>query len=189
MATCTCRSGCNVCNNCDQHYKYQCDMAQKYCGAQPETAVGNAYDKANVTYVQRDDIIYKKFPQSELNRLIDYIINAGKYESGTNGEDRGNGPTNSGLSCAHEDRDFVYADKIMELIGMMKTLNSKNDPGLSFERDDIIYADDFNEILKKIDGLYLNTTGCPMCISSCNVDCNNCINCVSCYGKCCCNSD
>lgn len=170
---------CNSCNNPSKGTKYLCNVPQTYCSPQPETANGNLFMGPNAPTFQRDDIIFKEMPRSELNRWIQWVIDASKYKSGTNGEDIGN-KSSPQQSANPEDRDFVYADKINELIKIMTGVSSKNNPGLIFKRDDIIKAEDFNKITEKLNNFMLAHSGCPECVAACNVNCNNCNTCITC---------
>lgn len=151
---------------------YGCNSAQNYCSPQPEGAVENLFRALNAPSVSRDDIIIKKVPQAELNRWIQYVKDADKYKGGTqtpgqNGT--GASPSNTGASTAAEGRDFVYADKVNDLISDMIGLNGKNNPGKTFARDQVIYASDFQAIINKLNSLKLNHSGCPACVTGCNV--------------------
>lgn len=177
---------CNSCNNPSTITAYLCNKEQSYCGPQPETAVGNLFPSANAPTMSRDDIIIKKVPQAELNRWIKWVNDASKYYGGTSGPDDEH-KSSPQQNVGAEGRDFVYADKVNELIQAMINVSSKNDPGVKFERDDIIYAEDFNKITKKLNEFYLAATGCPACVSGCNVNCttcNSCINCTTCTTCC-----
>lgn len=187
----TCCNKCQTCQACTNRcgQPYLCNVGENYCqsGRVPEAATANGFPAAEAPTFSRDQIIYKVFPQSELNRWIQYVKDAGKWDEGSNGAGTGNGPSAPNLSCGKEDRDFVYADKINKLISIMSQLSYKNNPNLEFERDDIIYADDFNKITKKLNALQLNGNGCRQCIGSCNVICNVCQPCISsCQSTCCC---
>ena len=49
-----------------------------------------------------------------------------------------------------------------------------------FERDDIIYADEFKNLMTEINNLYINKRACHTCNTTCNSTCNNCNECNIC---------
>jgi hypothetical protein len=67
----------------------------------------------NFPSFQRNDIIIEKFPRSTLNDMIDYISEAASYGTHDSG----------GWSASHETRNFIYADKINELLGGIASLS------------------------------------------------------------------
>lgn len=82
-------------------------------------------------------------------------------------------------SIGSEGRDFLYADKINEIIDGMITVDSSNATG-KVARDQIIYSSTFNRIMDKIRELNIHKTkACDMCVSQCNAYCNSCNACVS----------
>lgn len=155
--------------SCQYPNPYSCNSAQNYCGPQPELATANKFRALNAQNVARDDIIIKKVPRAELNRWIQYVKDADKYKSGVLGEGPGNRASNTGASTAAESRDFMYGQKVADLIKDMTNLNGGNNPGVSPARDKIVYASDINKIINKLNALKLNPSGCPSCVTSCNV--------------------
>lgn len=125
----------------------------------------------------RDQIIIQVFPRSTLNSMIDYVAKAAKY----NGTRRGSqGPVNSGAwSADHETREFIYADKINELLEGISSLSGQS-AGNSVSKDDVIYADFFSGISSTINELKLSPSACGACVTSCDTTCDTCNACDEC---------
>lgn len=118
-----CSNKCNVCENCDTNCNSrqtfgtsasctsndsQNQFASKYIGA------------ANAPAIAKDDIIIKKLPRTTLNTLIEYINRAAHYPSS------GGQASNSSLNISGESRNFIYADKINEILNGLKSINPAN---------------------------------------------------------------
>lgn len=181
-----CSNRCNICIDCDTGDYKGCNTFQTFCyGSKMEGQLASAYvGAANAPSIKRDDIIYKVLPQTKLNDLIDYLNKAAAYT--------GEQPSQNvceGFPIASESRDFVYADKIQEIIDAMTSMNGGNNPGFSAVKDEVIYGSDFNNLMQKINSLKLHIRACESCISDCNVkcdtcnECNICISCNTCQGK------
>lgn len=160
---------CNTCLTCNNKTTPICEDKETLCNQGKESASA-ALGPANAPTVQRDQIIIKVFSQSTLNDLIDYVKKAANLGGNT---------TSPTPSLGPEDRDFVYADKIMELIEALKKINPENDPGVTVERDQVIYADTINKIMEKINNLKVSQNACDMCNASANAACTSCQSCDS----------
>lgn len=172
-----CANRCNVCENCDSSNS-NCNTQQTLCtGSRMKGQLASAYvGSAGAPSIKRDDIIIKVFPRSTLNNLIDYVGTAASY---------GGSVTSGGWKGTHETRDFIYADKINELINGMKSVSSSNDPGVTIKAGDVIYASTFQSIMSSLNNLKVSTSACDVCVSGCNATCNTCNSCNSCIS---CNS-
>lgn len=106
---------CNVCNNSSSNPSY-CDTTQNTCKYQ-QTAKNLSVGPSGAPTASRDDIIIKIFPQAKMNQLIQWIIRAAKM---------GKEHTSPVPSIGTESRNFVYADKINEIIAGMITIDSAN---------------------------------------------------------------
>lgn len=162
-------SYCNTCDNCNNKTAPICDTKQSLCDQGKEQA-SSALGSAGAPTVARDQIIAKVFSQSTLNDLIDYIKKAANLGGQT---------TSPTPSLSPEDREFVYADKITELIEALKKINPSNDPGVTVARDDIIYADLINKIMQKINNMKVSQNACDMCNAGANAQCTSCQSCDS----------
>lgn len=170
-------SVCDVCNSCNvgsggQPERPVCNVKQTVCTDSPgKGQQANAYGSSGVPSVSRDDIIIKKFNQAKLNALIDWI----KKMAGL-----GQQQTSSKPNISHEDREFIYADKINEVVEALKKVSGENS-GPTFSRDDIIYATDFQKFLDAINNMKIDKDkACDLCVSSCNIHCNTCNDCNMC---------
>lgn len=174
-----CANLCNVCINCDTSSRpYQCNTQQTFCtGSRMRGQLASAYiGAANAPTFVRDDIIIKKFPQATLNTLIEYVANAAKH-----GATQDSGSWTTGA----ETRPHIYADKINELLAGIRSINSVNNPGTNKQKDQVIYAEEFNTIMNTINNLRLGNSACDLCNTSCDVTCNTCNSCDTCIS---CNS-
>lgn len=178
MACSRCDLG-QVCLNCDgPKGPLHCNVAQNYCGPQAESA--SAWiSGANAPAIVQDDIIIKKLPQAELNRLINWLSGAMSYM----GVGPGSSPAGGGASApSTEGRQFVYADKIQEIITALTAINAGNNPGVSPGVDQVIYANDFNKIMEVFNSLKFSPSACPQCVDGCNMICDTCNRCDTCQG-------
>lgn len=169
-----CMDHCSVCIDCDS-FSTKCDTAQTFCtGDQEKGQLASAYiGAADFPSFSRDDIIIKKFPRSMLNDMIDYVAKAASY---------GNQEQSGNWSTSHETRDFIYADKINELLEGISSLSGQS-AGSSVSRGDIIYASFFSGISSTINNLELSTGACDNCVTQCDtkcVTCNACDECETC---------
>ncbi len=190
-----CSNKCNVCENCDtrcntqqtfgtsascRNQDSQNQFASKYIGA------------ANAPTINRDDIIIKKLPRTTFNELIQYINRAAHYPTS------GGKASNPSLNITNETRNFIYADKVNEILNGLKSINSTNlqldngynifetlqknnvTNGTTVKKDAVIYAKDFNNLMNRINWIKLSTSGCVTCNSGCNANCDTCDSCNSC---------
>lgn len=172
-----CSNRCDVCINCDTGSYRGCNTAQTFChGDKMQGQLASSYvGAAGAPGIKRDDIIIKVLPQAKLNQLIDWLNQAAAYT--------GERPSQSlagNFPIGHETRQFVYADKIQEIINAMTALNTGNNPGFNAVKDQVIYGQNFNNLMSKINGLTLHQGACESCVSSCNVKCNTCNSCNTC---------
>lgn len=169
---------CNTCNNSHRTNPSRCNTAQNLCKYE-QTAHNLSVGDSGAPEAQRDDIIIKILPRDKLNDLIQWIYDAA--DMGRNVEAGSPSPT---PSIAEETRDFIYADKINEIIAGMVTVDSSNNTA-TVKRDQIITSETFNRIMEKIRELQINETGaCDECVSGCNAYCDSCNNhnrCQGCY--------
>lgn len=172
-----CSNRCDVCINCDTGDYKGCNTQQKFCsGSKMSGQLASAYiGNANAPAIKRDDIILKVLPQAKLNELIAYLNRAAAYTGEQPSQNLA-----SGFPIASEQRAFIYADKIQEIISAMTSMNGGNNPGFSANKDEIIFGSNFNSLMQKINSLKLHTGACESCISSCNVTCNTCNTCNVC---------
>lgn len=181
-----CSNKCNICIDCDTGDYKGCNEQQTFCtGSKMEGQLASAYvGAAGAPAISRDDIIYKVLPQTKLNDLIDYLNKAAAYTGERPSQDLA-----EGFPIAREDREFIYADKIQEIIDAMTNMDGGNSPGFTAVKDEVIYGSNFNSLMQKINSLKLHTGACESCITSCNVkcdicnECNVCISCNTCQGK------
>lgn len=171
----SCNSSCDDCVRCNNDYTPYCNSAQKLCSNASQTAADLNVGAAGAPTASRDVIIKKLFPQSLMNELIQWILDAANM---------GAESTSPIPTIAEEDRDFVYADKINEIIdGMVRIYYSNNTAKV--ERDQIITTETFNRIMEKINNLQINSsTACDMCVWTCNAGCQSCNSCVGCQCDC-----
>lgn len=174
-----CSNKCDVCINCDTGDYKHCNTQQTFCtGSRMSGQLASAYiGAAGAPSFSRDDIIIKKFPRAELLKWMQYIAAAGNY---TGERPSFSSPGGSAWSSSGENRDFIYADKINELLNGIRSIGGPNSPPGNKNRNDIIYADFFNQIANTLNNLKLNSGACESCISACNVTCNTCNTCNSC---------
>jgi hypothetical protein len=124
---------------------------------------------------EKDQIIYKVLPRTVFNTAFTYINNA---------LHKGNTKATSSWMGTEETREFIFADKVSELIDGLSKFNN----GCSIEKpnkNDVIYASYFTKISKALSNAQLSPSACDDCNVSCNVTCNSCQGCVNCQG---CNS-
>lgn len=172
-----CSNRCDVCINCDSGDYRGCNTAQTFCaGDKMQGQLASAYiGAAGAPSIKKDDIIIKVLPQAKLNQLIDWLNRAAAYTGERPSQDlAGHFP------IAHETRPHIYANKIQEIINAMVAVSGGNNPGFSAVKDKVIYGQNFNDLMNKINNLLLHTGACESCISSCNVSCNTCDTCDSC---------
>lgn len=159
-----------------------CMVCQGFCQAntnEPDQTVASHIGPANAPSVSRDDIIIKKFPRSEYDRLLAYI------QSGANlGSQQDSRPKDYSRS----DSEFVTAQDIN---GLLKALNALNNakPLSDKKRDDIIYASDFQLIFNAINTAKTDYDACNTCNVGCDIQCRTCITCNSCKDRSCSDSD
>ena len=80
-----------------------------------------------------------------------------------------------------ETRDFIYKDKVEELLdGLSKFAggHSISDP----PTNGIIYADYFTDISEALYGAQISPSACNECNTGCDITCNSCQGCVNCEG-------
>lgn len=166
-----CSRYCNVCNFCNTGGadREKCQTHQSLCTVFCQYAK-EGIGEANAPSAERDDIIIKIFPQSELNRLLQWINDGSKI---------GWKVTSPQQNVSDETKEFIYADKINELIDAMYDI-SHNNTFKKFERDDIIYASDFSDLMDVINDMYINKRACDNCNTQCDIHCNTCIDCNIC---------
>ena len=166
-----CMDHCTVCIDCDS-FTTSCDTQQTFCtGDQEKGQLASAYvGAAGMPSFNRDDIIIEVFPRSTLNAMIDYVAKAASY---------GDMADSGGWSTSHETRDFIYADKINELLSGISSLSGQS-AGASVNKDDVIYASFFSGISSTINGLKLSPSACDKCVSKCDTSCDTCDACDVC---------
>lgn len=171
-----CNNRCPICLSCNT----DCDTQQTFCtGSTMQGQAASAYiGAANAPSIQRNDIIIDKLPRTKFNELLTFINRAAHY---------GNTPSNIGLNIEAETREFIYADKIKEILNGLTSISSSNNIVLPHPvaKDEVIYAEDFQLIMQAINNLKLSSSACNICISDCDVGCDSCETCNSCVS---CNS-
>lgn len=172
-ASCNHCNGCNTCNNDD---KPRCNTAQPICSTTAgQVAADLAVGDPGAPTASRDQIIIKVFPRSLMNELIQWILDAANM---------GKVSTSPIPSIGKEDREFIYADKINEIIDGMITIWSGNSTA-KVQKDQIITSETFNRIMDAINNMEINpSSACDMCVYSCNAGCLSCNTCVSCQCDC-----
>ena len=204
-----CKQRCSVCLSCDA----TCNEAQLLCSS---NQLASAYvGAATFPSFNRNDIIIEKFPRQTLNDMIDYVAKAAEYPTSKKSytytekifsgfESTTSGPKtytheqkqdSGGWSTSHETRDFIYADKINQLLSGIFSLNKDNvtpvdengnnttvssTEATQVAKNDIIYAQFFSNISSAINELKLFSGSCEMCVTNCDVQCNTCDGCNSC---------
>lgn len=170
-----CMDHCSVCIECDS-FTTSCDTQQTFCsGDQEKGQLASAYiGAANMPSFKRDDIIIETFPRKTLNDMISYVSKAAALGGeGERGQDSG------GWTADPETRNFIYADKINELLDGIASLSGQS-AGAKVQKDDIIYADFFSGISSTINELTLSSGACRVCVTQCDTSCNTCDECDKC---------
>jgi hypothetical protein len=119
---------------------------------------------------KRDDIIIETFSRKTLNDMISYVSEAAALGDITD---------SGGWTADPETRDFIYADKINELLDGIASLSGQS-AGAKVKKDDIIYADFFSGISSTINKLKLSSKACDVCVTYCDTSCNTCDECDKC---------
>lgn len=162
-----CMDHCSTCIDCND----TCVTEQSFCtGSGEKGQLASAYIGAgNFPSIKRDDIIIEKFPRSTMNSIISYIAKAAAYGKHNSG----------GWSTGQETREFIYADKINEILNGISSLSGQS-AGSPVNKDDVIYAEFFDSITSTVNKLKLSPSACNNCISKCDVDCDTCDGCDVC---------
>lgn len=159
-----------------------CMVCQGFCQAtttEPDQTVASHIGPANAPSVARDDIIIKKFPRSEYDRLMSYIQSGAKL-----GSQQDSRP----ISYSRSSSDFITAADINGLLAALSALNNAKPIG-NKSRDDIIYASDFQAIFNAINNAKTDFDACNRCNVGCDITCKTCITCNSCKNRSCRDSD
>lgn len=163
-----CTLYCNICNTCNGT-PTGCNVNQNLCTINCQFAK-QYIGSANAPLPAKDQIIIKVFPLGKLNSLIAWINKASLI---------GNSVHSPTSNISKESRPFIYAEKINEVIANMYNISHHNS-FRTFNRDDIIYADEFKSLMQKINNLYINMRACHNCNTTCDATCNSCNQCNTC---------
>lgn len=152
-----------------------CPTCQPTCySKQAFCAIGSQYVSGYYSHswpkFSKDDIIIEVLPRSVFNSAITFI---------NNGLHKGSSSSTSSYSISKETRDFIYADKINDIVSGLSKLGKTIK---TVKKDEVIYADYFNSIRDALNGAKLASTACNTCNTDCNVQCKDCQGCVSCEG-------
>lgn len=170
-ANSTCTNATNGCATCQP----TCYSKQSFCAIGSQSAYSYYGDSLQwPSQFRKDDIIYKVLPRNIFNSAFSYINKS---------LSKGSTSSTSSWQGTAETRDFIYADKIKELIrGINKFANSSGLSESDISKDDVIYASYFNKIRNALTSAQISTRACDTCNTDCNVTCKNCQGCVSCEG-------
>lgn len=123
-----------------------------------------------------NDIIYKVLPRDVFNSAFSYM-NSALHAGNPN---YSGGITSSWIGTA-ETRDFIYRDKVCELLdGLSKFAGGHSIPDPPV--NGVIYADYFTDIAEALHGATISSSACDECNDACDVTCNECQGCVDCEG-------
>jgi len=123
--------------------------------------------------VEKDDIIIRKFSRTNMNLMGNVVADA---SSDWNVPAPGSWSEVSG-------HDFMYASDVNNLVDLINTKQSGQlspsdfSVGRSFQKDDILYAADFDKILQAIFNLQLQQGSCEVCDTDsdqCDMYCCDC---------------
>lgn len=169
---CDCDSGCGQCNaRCDT----PCNVCQSFCEVGKQNASQNGMGYSFGPF-NRDDIIIKVMPQSVFNAMGEAVEKMANY---------GSSHDSWGWTWTPETRDFIYADKVNELIRGIESLRGgttvQGVPRPITKDIDIVYGQYFTAIANAINSMKLYWNACNMCDSGCDAKCDDCNICQSCY--------
>lgn len=115
---------------------------------------------------EKDQIIIQVLPRNVFNSAFSFISQALKA---------GNTQHTADWSTSPETRDFIYADKVNEILQGL----SKFENGCSIaeaKKDDIITAAYFTSIAQALNNAQISKNACDWC----NVSCEGCVDCEGC---------
>lgn len=153
-----------------------CPSCQPTCySKQTFCAIGSQYVSGYYSHswpnsFNTDDIIIEVLPRDVFNSAITFI---------NNGLHKGSTKSTSSYSISKETRDFIYADKINDIVSGLSKLGQTVS---TVNKNDIIYASYFNKLRSALNNAKLSSSACNTCNTGCNVQCDACEGCVSCEG-------
>ena len=152
-----------------------CYSEQSFCTITGKSAI-SYYSHDWPESFSKNEIIYNILPRKIFNSAFTYINSA---------LSKGNSELTGGITSSWEGtaetRDFIYADKVNELLeGLSKFSNKHSIPDAV--KDTIITAAYFTDIAEALNAAELSSTACDNCNTACNVTCKECQGCVACQG-------
>lgn len=154
-----------------------CYAAQTLCDLSGQAASNYGTLKWPTKFTAGTDSIYKVLPRDVFNSAFSYMnsaLNAGDEKSTLDLKE-------SSWDGVAETRDFIYRDKVCELLDGLSLFvggHSIPDP----PENGVIYADYFTDIAEALHGATISGSACDECNDACDVTCNECQGCVSCEG-------
>lgn len=148
-----------------------CYAAQTLCEISGQSA-SNYGSLSWPTSFSKDQIIYQVLPRDVFNSAFSYMNSALAA-----GDKK---PTSSWRGTA-ETRDFIYKDKVAEILDGLSQFASGcsiSDP----PDNGVIYASYFTSIAQALHGAQIAGDACDECNDACDVTCNECQGCVECEG-------
>lgn len=144
-----------------------CVMCQGFCqsgSADSDQTVASHIGYANAPSVARDDLIIKKMPKSELQRLLSWLEQGSRLGSRKN-----SGAATYSLSSS----DFITSEDISGVLSVLRSLNDAN-PVSPPSRDQPIYASWFQSVFDAINNARTDYDACNRCNVGCDDPCLSC---------------
>lgn len=144
-----------------------CKECEGFCQTSASThsysqLVRNAIGPANAPTMARDDIIIKKLPKEVYDNLVNYLNRAAAFGSVNSG----------GYVAPLSSGDFLKADEVYKLYQHFTNGRLQPSGGIPVvSRDDVVYANYFNELMTKINNATFRAQACNTCNMSCNSNC------------------
>ena len=165
-ANATCKS-CQMCVTC-QPVCYEKQTLCELTGQSASTYASHSWPSS----FSKDEIVISVLPRSVFNTAFSYINTALA---------RGNTQSTSSWRGSPETRDFIYADKVNEILtGLSKFENGHNIS--QAKQNDVITSDYFTSIAQSLNSAKISSSACDTCNAACNVTCKECQTCVECQG-------
>lgn len=162
----------STCTNAD----HGCFSAETFCKTS-QKATSYASHSWPASFL-KDQIIIKVLPRSVFNSAFSFIKTALR---------KGNTQaTNTTWDYTAETRDFIYADKVNNLLdGLAKFSGGHSIP--QAQKNGVIYASYFTSIAQALNNAKLSSSACDYCNTGCEgcvtcEGCNSCEGCNTCRG-------
>lgn len=165
-ANATCKS-CQMCITC-QPVCYEKQTLCELSGQSAKTYASHSWPSS----FAKDQTIITVLPRDVFNSAFSYMNTALA---------RGSTQATSSWRGSGETRDFIYADKVNELLsGLSKFEGGHSIP--SANKGDVITAAYFSSIASALNSARISSSACDTCNAACNVTCKECQTCVNCQG-------